>query len=185
MLAANRSIPWPFGIVAGGAVAGALLGLWIGPPEGADSVWPATIFLGLGGFVIALVLVVDWLGSRPFYLQRHVPIEAQAIHDHSERWFGRAPWVLARNDPNALVYWRRTEPIAGTIFFLLLGILPGILYYFWARGTQTVALNIAPAPGGTDLRIVGHPQGSDGRNRAVDFFNSLHRLAPGSAGRRP
>jgi hypothetical protein len=168
------------------AAVGAVLGFWLAAANDADSVWPATIVFGVGGFLAGVIVVAGWAESRPYTLYRQVPIAADAIHGHAEQWFGRAPWVLARNDPHELVYWRRTEPAKGTVLFLLiLGVVPGVLYYFWARGPQTIAIGLTPAPVGSDLEIVVHPQRSDGRNRAIDLFNSLHGLVGTGPSPRP
>ena len=85
MLAANRTSPRPLAIMAAVAVAGAALGLGLAAANDADSIWPATIVLGFGGFVVGAAVVGGWAGSRPFQLRRQVPLAADAIRDHAER----------------------------------------------------------------------------------------------------
>ena len=67
------------------------------------------------------------------------------------------------------------------LFYFLLGVIPGVLYLLFSRGSQTVALGIFPESDGTDLEIVVHPQGGGGRRRVVRFFNSLQAMTdPGA-----
>src|SRR5262249_44531499 len=109
--------------------------------------------------------------------QRRVPIPAAAIHRRAASWFGRAPWVLARNESDELVYWRQRGPhLLPAIILFMIGVIPGVIYLLLARGSQTVALGIVPIGNGTDREIMVQPQGEGGRRSAVGFFNSLHEL---------
>ena len=181
MVAANRSFPWPYVIGSMIVVCGGLIGLILamyGTVQNDGDV-SALVIATLLGALLALALVLTWGASQPFHFRRQIPVATNDVYRHAEAWFGRAPWALSRNDGRDLVFWRRTEPVLGVVLILLiLGVVPGILYYFWARGTQTVYLSIRPLPDGTDLEVLVQPRGGDGRNRVADFFNSLHRYAP-------
>jgi hypothetical protein len=160
-----------------GAVAG-FVGMVTFASEGLG---PAVI-AGVVGLVLGASLAAIGVGrfveSRSFRLRRRVPIPADTIHNLATSWFGRAPWVLARNENDQLIYWRQRGPhLLPAIFFFLLGVIPGVIYLLLARGSQTVALGIVPTGDGTDLEIMVHPQGEGGRRSAVGFFNSLHELA--------
>lgn len=177
MVAANRPIPWPFVIVVGGALAGLVIGLVSAQRNDTPtSVWVALMLAAIGSLV-GLALVLIWTESRAFHLRRQVPLTVTEVYDHAEQWFGRAPWTLARNDGRELVFWRRTEPVIIVVIVLLLfGVIPGILYYFWARGTQTIHIAVRPISGGSNLEIMVQPRAADSRKRVVDFYNSLHDL---------
>jgi hypothetical protein len=175
----QHRIPRSLYIVAGVSVAGLAGGFAIASTHDAANPWSAAISLGVFGLIAALALVAGWSSSKPFTLVRRVPIAPEELRRYAAWWFGDAPWMLARNDEDHLVYWRRTEPAAGTVIVLLFfGVIPGILYYFMARGKQRISISIqpAPAPGGADLQITAKPQGSEGRKRVIKFYNSLHQL---------
>jgi hypothetical protein len=175
MTLAGRRVSWPLATIAGGTLVGAAYGLAL---AGIDA--RGALFGAVAGLLLTGALVEGWQGGRTFALERWAPLAPDAIRGHAGRWFGRAPWVLAKSDPRELIHWRRTEPVRGVVLVLLIfGVLPGILYYFWARGTQTVTIGVAPAPGGAELKIIVRPQRSDGRNQVVDVFNSLHELVSG------
>ena len=166
-----------FVLIGVGGVAGAVLGVATRAPDGLKPAAVAGLVGALIGASIAAAIVGRFVGSRPFTLYRHVPIPAERVHRHAPSWFGRAPWVLVRNDGNELVYWRQQEANAGAaIIYFLLGVIPGVLYLLLSRSPQTVALAISPAPDGTELEIVVHPQGNGGRHRVIRFFNSLHQI---------
>jgi len=167
---------WLF-IVAGITVGGLAGGYAIGYANNAPSPWNPAIFFAVLGLVGAFGTVVAWSTNRPYTLARRVPIAPEELRRYTAWWFADAPWTLAGNDENFFVYWRRTEPLAGTVvILLLLGVVPGIIYFFLARGTQRFSIFVHPAPGGSDLQITVKPQGSEGRKRAVKFYNSLHQL---------
>lgn len=145
-------------IVIGVVLVFAALGFLLGRADRGNP-WPIALILGLFGLLLAAALVNAWHESQPFVLERHVPLGTDELHDYAAQWFGQAPWHLAQVEPDRLAWWRRTEPRVGVFVVLLLfGILPGVLYFLWARHEQTVT--IAPCL-------------NDGRNRVVDFYNAL------------
>jgi hypothetical protein len=164
-------------IVVGG-FAGAAAG---GAAYASDGLGPAGV-AGLVGFALGASLTTVAVGrfveSRTYRLRRRVPVAAVAVRARATWWFGHAPWVLARDEADELVYWRQRGPHLGAaIVLFLIGVIPGVIYLLLGRGTQTVALGIFPTSDGTDLDILVHPQGEGGRRSVVRFFNSLHELA--------
>lgn len=173
-----RSLSTTAKVVIGTALAFAALGFGLGRADGGNP-WPIALVVGLAGLLLAGALTNAWRESQPFVLEHRVPAAADEIHDSAAQWFGRAPWRLAQAEPRRLAWWRETTPTIGVFIILLIfGILPGILYYVWARHRQTLIIDITPVPGGADVRIEIGPRLNDGRNRVVDFYNSLQDLVP-------
>jgi hypothetical protein len=174
----GQRLPWSIIVIGGLGLAGLAAGYAMADANGEDNRWGASLALGILGLLAALWLVLAWGSNQPFRLRRRVPFAAADVRQHAVWWFGGAPWVLSRDDGYELVFWRRTEPILGVVLILLLfGVVPGILYYFWARGTQTVAIAFADVENGADIEILVDPQGATGRSTVVRFYNSLHALA--------
>jgi hypothetical protein len=169
-------------VIASCGLAGGILGFVPRLHDGMSSSIIAGFVGALLGASIGAIVTGRYVGSRVFHLHREVPISAGSIRDHATSWFGRAPWVLAKNDADELVYWRQSQPNMTTaVLLLLIGILPGILYLVWPRPEQTIALGFQPNSAGTNLEIYVGPQAGGGIRTAVDFFNSLHELGIANA----
>lgn len=173
----HAGIPGPLLAIVIGAFGGGVAGLLLSTrSDSADSV--RSLALGaVIGLIVTLFAVVEWVGSRRYRLARTVPLDPEAVQVHAARWFGGPPWSLSRQQPGELVFWRRLEPnILTALVLLMFGIVPGVIYLAFSRGTQTLALRIEPSSTGTDLEILVQPQGNDGRRAVSRFFNSLHDL---------
>lgn len=163
-------------LLGGGVIGGAAVAT-LSRPEGIQQVFTTFAIGAIFGLVIALFAVAEWAGSRLYRLRRRVPLPPESISTHAARWFGGPPWTLARQQSGELVYWRQLGPNFFTALVLLvIGVVPGLLYLFFARGTQTIAIGIVPTATGSDLEILIQPQGHDGRRAVNRFFNSLHDL---------
>lgn len=158
----RRVLDSPFVWLLAGALVGSVLGASTQDPF-------FLILLTAVGAAIGVIGFLSYTSGRPYTKSAVSAARPATVFARVRDRFGRAPWVLARNDEIELVYWRRLNPdLLLTVILLLLGVFPALVYVLMSiRRTQTIVILAIPTDDGTTIHGFVMPSGSNGQ-RIID-----------------
>lgn len=140
--------------------------------------WWYLLTLGaLIGAVVGGAIALALADAAPYRLHEWAPIRTETILRQAVRRYREAGWSVTASADDAVTLQRRGRPNSGiTVLLLLLGVIPGVVYWFLLKRTATTVIAGEAVPDGTEVEITVSQSGDGGRVSAVAFFNSLHDL---------
>lgn len=170
---ARRVIEEPLSWLVGGGI----LGFAITLSAGASEV-EGIFFAGVGA-ICGLILSIYVTGHMPFITEFETPLRPPEARAVVRERFGRAPWSLARDEPNELLYWRPIRPhLTHTILLLTLGIWPAVIYVAISLNrTQTIVVRTQPQPDGSTVHYYAKPSHPAGRRFAGQLIEAMDSKA--------